>query len=103
MESILTVGPIRLNTQSREVSTLGKTAVLTPVESRILQFLADHANTVCSVNQISSGVYGFDNYDGSTALIKAAIRHIRQKVEPHPESPTYILTVPGEGYTLVIG
>jgi DNA-binding winged helix-turn-helix (wHTH) protein len=34
-------------------------------------------------------------------LIKAHIRHLRQKVEPDPGKPSYILTVPGVGYTLI--
>ena len=43
--SIITVGPIRLDTRHLSVSVDGKTLRLTPVESRVLQYLATHANT----------------------------------------------------------
>jgi DNA-binding response OmpR family regulator len=98
---IIMIGPVRFNAQQLEVSRDGKTTRLTPVESRVLRSLVDHANTVCSVSQIVSDVFGLSN-DGDTALIKAHIRHLRQKVEPDPNNPAYILTVPGEGYTLAM-
>lgn len=98
---IIMIGPVRFNVQQLEVSRDGKTTRLTPAESWILRFLVDHANTVCSVSQIVSDVFGSSN-DGYTTFIKAYIRHLRQKVEPDPNNPAYILTVPGEGYTLVM-
>jgi DNA-binding response OmpR family regulator len=49
---------------------------------------------------IVSHIWGFGN-DGDTSLIKAHIRHLRQKIEPDPGKPIYILTVPGVGYTLM--
>ena len=39
--------------------------------------------------------------DDDAGLIKATIRHLRQKIEPDPNYPIYILTVPSVGYTLV--
>jgi DNA-binding response OmpR family regulator len=55
---------------------------------------------VCTANQIVSHIWGFGN-EGDTGLIKAHIRHLRQKIEPDPGEPHYILTVPGVGYTLI--
>jgi len=94
------IGPIRFNPRQHEVENNGKTVCLTPNEARTLYFLATHANTACTVDQISSWVYDSDNYDGSATLVKVAIRHLLQKIEPDPNNPDYILTVPG-GYTLV--
>ncbi len=97
--SIITVGPIRVDSLHNEVSIDGKTSRLTPTESKLLHFLAVNANNVCTANQIVAHIWGFGN-DGDTGLIKAHIRHLRQKIEPDPGKPTYILTVPGVGYTL---
>jgi DNA-binding response OmpR family regulator len=83
-----------------EVSIDGKMARLTPTESKLLHLLAVNANNVCTASQIVSYIWGFGN-DGDTALIKAHIRHLRQKIEPDPSKPNYILTVPGVGYTLI--
>jgi DNA-binding response OmpR family regulator len=98
--SIITVGPLRVDALHNEVSMNGKVASLTPTESKLLHLLAINANNVCTAGQIVSHIWGFGN-DGDSCLIKAHIRHLRQKIEPEPSKPCYILTVPGVGYTLV--
>jgi DNA-binding response OmpR family regulator len=98
--SIITVGPICVDSLHNEVIIDGKIARMTPTESKLLHLLAINANNVCTANQIVSHIWGFGN-DGDTSLIKAHIRHLRQKIEPDPGKPTYILTVPGVGYTLI--
>jgi len=98
--SIVTVGPIRVDSLHNEVSIDGRMARMTPTESKLLHLLAVNANNVCTASQIVSHIWGFGN-DGDTCLIKAHIRHLRQKIEPDPGKPTYILTVPGVGYTLI--
>ncbi|QBD78401.1 response regulator transcription factor [Ktedonosporobacter rubrisoli] len=98
--SIVTVGPICVDSLHNEVTIHGKTARLTPTESKLLHLLAISANDVCTANQIVTHVWGYDG-DGDAGLIKAHIRHLRQKIEPDPGNPRYILTVPGVGYTLV--
>ena len=98
--SIITVGPIRVDSLNNEVIVDGRKAHMTPTESKLLHLLAVNANNVCTASQIVSHIWGFGN-DGDTCLIKAHIRHLRQKIEPDPSQPTYILTVPGVGYTLI--
>jgi DNA-binding response OmpR family regulator len=98
--SIITVGPIRVDALHNEVSMNGKVASLTPTESKLLHLLAINANNVCTAGQIVSHIWGFGN-EGDSGLIKAHIRHLRQKIEPEPSKPCYILTVPGVGYTLI--
>jgi DNA-binding response OmpR family regulator len=98
--SIINVGPIRVDSLHNEVSINGKSARLTPTESKLLHLLAVNANNVCTSGQIVSHIWGFGN-DGDTCLIKAHIRHLRQKIEPDASKPHYILTVPGVGYTLI--
>jgi len=98
--SIVTVGPIRVDSLHNEVSIDGRMARMTPTESKLLHLLAVNANNVCTASQIVSHIWGFGN-EGDTCLIKAHIRHLRQKIEPDPGKPSYILTVPGVGYTLI--
>ncbi len=97
--SVVTVGPICVDTLHNEVTIHGKTTRLTPTESKLLHLLAISANEVCTANQIVTHVWGYDG-EGDAGLIKAHIRHLRQKIEPNPGKPGYILTVPGVGYTL---
>ncbi len=98
--SIVKVGPIQVDSLHNEVHVNGKPARLTPTESKLLHLLAVNANNVCTANQIVSHIWGFGN-DGDSCLIKAHIRHLRQKIEPDPANPRYILTVPGVGYTMI--
>lgn len=98
--SIISVGPICVDSLHNEVRVRGKTFRLTPTESKLLHFLAVNANDVCTANQIVTHVWGYGDV-GDACLIKAHIRHLRQKIEPDPSDPGYILTVPGVGYTLI--
>ena len=98
--SIITVGSIRVDSLHNEVMVHGKMSRLTPTESRLLHLLAINANNVCTANQIVSHIWGFGD-DGEVSLIKAHIRHLREKIEPDPSHPTYLLTVQGVGYTLI--
>ena len=98
--STITIGPIRIDSLHNQVSICDKTIRLTPTESKLLHLLAVNANQVCTASHIVSHVWGF-NDAGDSALIKAHIRHLRQKIEPDPGNPCYIQTVPGSGYMLV--
>ena len=98
--SIITVGPICVDSLHNEVSMYGKTHRLTPTESKLLHLLAINANNVCTAGQIVTYIWGY-NGDGEASLIKAHIRHLRQKIEPDPANPRYISTVPGVGYSLI--
>jgi DNA-binding response OmpR family regulator len=98
--SIITVGPIQVDSLHNEVSVYGKTARLTPSESRLLHLLAVNVNDVCTASQIVTHVWGYKE-DGDVSLIKSHIRHLRLKIEPDPSTPRFICTVPGVGYTLI--
>ncbi|QBD83126.1 response regulator transcription factor [Ktedonosporobacter rubrisoli] len=98
--SRVTVGSLSIDTLNHEVRILDKNIRLTPTESKLLHLLASNANTVCTANQIVTYVWGFGD-TGDSSLIKAHIRHLRQKIEADPANPRYLLTVPGVGYTLV--
>ncbi|HVB75226.1 MAG TPA: response regulator transcription factor [Ktedonobacteraceae bacterium] len=98
--SIIKVGPLLIDHLHNEARIGGKIAHLTPTESKLLHLLAVNANNVCTANQIVSHIWGFGN-EGDSSLIKAHIRHLRQKIESDPGTPSYILTVPGVGYTMV--
>lgn len=98
--SVVTVGPLRVDALHNEASIYGRTARLTPTESKLLHLLAINANDVCTSEQIVTHVWGYDG-EGDSGLIKAHIRHLRQKIETDPGNPHFILTIAGVGYTLV--
>ncbi len=97
--STVTVGPICVDSLRNEVRIHGRVERLTPTESKLLYLLALNAGAVCTASQIVTYVWGYEG-EGNACLIKAHIRHLRQKIEPDPGNPRYILTVPGAGYSL---
>ena len=99
---IVNVGPIHFDASRNEVTVNGRMSRLTPTESRILQILAANTGDVCTLSQIVSHAWGYGD-DSETYLIKAHIRHLREKIEPVPSKPQYIRTVPGVGYMLSTG
>lgn len=99
--SLVQVGPIRVDTQRNQAHVNGKTVHLTPIESKLLHLLAINAREVCAADQIVEHVWGYGEY-GDADLIKAHIRHLRQKIEPDPSNPRYIINVPGVGYSLSV-
>src|SRR6202040_1358312 len=96
--SSVTVGPITLDAMRHEVTREGIKVRLTPTESRLLHLLLNHTGQVLTTDMIIERVWGYDEA-GDSGLVKTHIRHLRQKVEPDANSPQYIMTIPGVGYT----
>src|SRR6266446_7109881 len=96
--SAVTVGPVTLDAMRHEVVRDGTKVRLTPTESRLLHLLITHTGQVLTTDMIIERVWGYDEV-GDSGLVKTHIRHLRQKVEPNANSPQYIMTVPGVGYT----
>jgi DNA-binding response OmpR family regulator len=74
---------------------------LTPIELRLLAFLARHPHQALSRSQILEAVWGSAAGIDSERTVNVHIRRLREKVELEPSRPTFILTVPGIGYRLV--
>mgnify|MGYP001077192189 CR=1 FL=1 len=93
---VIVNGPIRIDPNRHEVSCAGQPVELTPTQFRILYFLASHAGTVQSREQISNAVH-----DGDAAAfertIDAHIKSIRRRLGAGAE---LIETVRGFGYRL---
>lgn len=74
---------------------------LTPIEFRLLAYLARHPGQVMTRAQIFDAVWGYVSDAESERMINVHIRRLREKVELDPSRPALILTVPGVGYRLV--
>jgi DNA-binding response OmpR family regulator len=60
--------------------------------------LITNTGQVLTTDTIIERVWGYDE-SGDSGLVKTHIRHLRQKIEPSPNDPCFIMTVPGVGYT----
>ena len=74
---------------------------LTPVEFRLLTYLAHHRGQELTRVQIVEAVWGYAPDPESEKAVNVHIRRLREKIENDPSRPELILTVPGIGYRLV--
>ncbi len=92
------VGSMLLDAETRSVSVGGGDAVrLTPLEFRLLQFLASNAGRVLPGERLSGHVWGHRGA-GDKQLLKQLVRRLRQKIEADPANPAYLVTEQGLGY-----
>jgi two-component system, OmpR family, KDP operon response regulator KdpE len=77
----------------------GRAVRLTPLEHRILETLARHADQIVTHRTLLKEVWG-PHRDDSQAL-RVYIGNLRRKLETDPSRPKYILTEAGVGYRLV--
>ncbi len=73
---------------------------LTPIEFRLLCYLARHRGQALSRAQIVEAVWGFAPDIESEKTVNVHIRRLREKIELKPDQPSLILTVPGIGYRM---
>ena len=90
-------GELYIDLPNREVRLRGKRVSLSPTEFRLLACLMRNAGVVISHKNLLSEVWGQD-YLQDIRSLKLYIRYLRQKIEPDPAQPRYVLTEWGVGY-----
>jgi len=94
---LLGAGDLTIDVDRREVRVAGEEVRLTPTEFDLLVALAEHPGRVLSREQLLDRVLG-GSLDGSDRAIDSHIKNLRQKIEPDPRAPRYVLTAFGVGY-----
>ena len=90
-------GYLSIDIEKHEVLIHGKRIKLTPVEFRLLVFLARNAGKLLTFEKILVNVWG-NEYRGSMEHVHVYISHLRKKVEEDARNPRYIMTIHGMGY-----
>lgn len=80
----------------------GRPASLTAKEFELLRFFAANKGRVLTKDQLFRNVWG-EEYLADDNTVMVHIRRLREKIEPDPASPTYIITVRGLGYRFTGG
>lgn len=70
---------------------------LTQLEFRMLYVLMTNRDHVVPAEIIVERVWGYTG-EGNRDLLRGLISRVRRKVEPNPDSPRFIQTIPGTGY-----
>jgi len=95
----LKVGPIAMNSATREVTVMGKPISLTPNEFALLKALMARPNRVFTRGELLDLVQGY-SFDGYERTIDSHIKNLRKKMTEKLPEQEVINTVYGVGYKL---
>jgi two-component system alkaline phosphatase synthesis response regulator PhoP len=93
-------GAVRVDFRSAEVDCGTGPVELSALEFRLLRYFIEHRGTILSRDELLNEVWGYNSL-ASTRTVDVHIAWLRQKIEPNPRYPQYILTVHGMGYKFV--
>lgn len=94
------LGECEIDLANHVFTKAGKVEHLTKVEWRLLEVLIKHQGKVLTHRNLLSEVWG-PIASGHTHYLRIYIQRLRNKIEPDPITPHYILTEIGIGYRLV--
>ncbi|MFD0048093.1 response regulator transcription factor [Actinomycetes bacterium NPDC127524] len=97
--SIVEIGNLKIDTDTRQVWVDKKEVRLTPKEFDILELLSRNKGIVLSVSKIYEAVWKEDFFKSDNTVM-VHITKIREKIEEDPKHPIFIKTIWGVGYKI---
>ncbi len=94
---VLKAGDLTLDVNQYEARLGDRLLNLSPKEFELLRFLMEHPGQVFSRQTLLDRVWGEDKYI-EERTVDVHIHWLREKIEPNPRKPKYLLTVRGVGY-----
>jgi len=98
-EALVRIGDVEIHPPTRSVRRAGTVIALTPKEYDVLLMLLRNRGRIVSREELLREVWHRKSATASRT-IDTHILALRQKLEPDPRSPTYIVTVHSAGYLL---
>jgi DNA-binding response OmpR family regulator len=99
LQAKASIGELTLDFGQHLVTLAGRELELTPIEYRLLAYLAQNAGRVVTQDLLLEHVWGAE-YLGESHLLQVNVNRVRRKIEPDPARPRYLLTKTGVGYLL---
>ena len=93
-------GSIHADFRRAEVTRDGAALELSAREFKLLRYFIEHRGATISRDELLNEVWGY-NAMPSTRTVDVHIAWLRQKLEPNPHYPQFILTIHGLGYKFV--
>ncbi|MBI5524585.1 MAG: response regulator [Desulfarculus sp.] len=93
---------LKVDLERRQVWRQGQEVHLTPIEFKLLAYLARNAGKVVTHGQLLRAVWGTASPEQSH-YPRLYVHQLRHKLEPDPARPVYLRTEPGVGYRLLDG
>lgn len=98
----LTLAGIRIDLTRRTASGPTGAVHLTPLEFRVLECLARQAGMIVTSRQLLREAWGPER-TGDSGTLRVCIKGLRDKLEPDPHRPRFLVTEAGIGYRLRTG
>ena len=95
-------GDVQVDRDHRKVTRAGAVVQLTPKEYALLAALIARNSAVVAREELLREVWGYDPEVVSRTL-DTHLAELRRKLEKDPHHPKHILTLPKQGYRLVLG
>ena len=91
-------GALVVSPVAHQVRRWGEEIELTHLEFDLLLYLVENAGRSVGYDELLTQVWNCDCAEGSRETVKSCARRLRQKIEPDPAQPRYLVTVRGVGY-----
>ena len=98
---IVQFGDVTIDFRTAEAFRKGKPIELSAREFKLLRYFIEHRGAAITRDELLNAVWGYESMP-FTRTVDVHIAWLRQKVEPQPRHPQFILTVHGVGYRFVI-
>lgn len=99
MDGVFSVGDLKIDFRKMKVLRSGEEIPLTPMEYRVVEFLARNAGKVMTYRAIMREIWGpYVNNDNK--ILRVHMTNARRKIEVDPDQPRYIFTEIGVGYRM---
>ena len=97
------VRELSVDLQNHSVKLQGEQLHLTPTEYDVLKVLVLNAGKVVTHKQLLKEIWNkTEDYEDALHLLRVTVSKLRNKIEPDPNRPTYVLTEPAIGYRLCL-
>jgi two-component system alkaline phosphatase synthesis response regulator PhoP len=90
-------GDIRVDFRRAEATKDGQPLDLSAREFQLLRYFLEHRGATLTREELLNEVWGYNSMP-STRTVDVHVAWLRQKIEPNPRHPQFILTVHGMGY-----
>lgn len=99
MRTTTTIGELTIDYAQHLVTRAGREVPLSPIEYRLLAYLAQNAGRIVTQDLLLEHVWGAE-YVGESHMLQVNINRLRRKIEADPSHPQYLKTKVGVGYFL---
>lgn len=100
LSHVLTFSDVEVDLDRRVVKRGGDEVRFTRAEYNLLTFFLQNPNRALTRDLILNSVWGYESFP-NTRTVDAHVVHLRQKLEPDPETPRYFVTLHGVGYRFI--